>query len=92
MNYTINPASPGQANLRGFGYGANIGWISFENTGNPRVLFSNGRLRGVASSPNCGWISLDDLNVFVQTDTIASARALIAARGSRRLDALHRCA
>ncbi|HEX8076544.1 MAG TPA: hypothetical protein VF511_01920, partial [Chthoniobacterales bacterium] len=72
VNYTIDPASPGQANLRGFAYGANIGWINFENTGNPRVLFSNGRLRGFAWSANCGWINLDDLNVFVQTDTIAA--------------------
>jgi hypothetical protein len=33
-------------------------------------MLSNGRLRGFAWSANIGWINLDDLNVFVQTDSI----------------------
>src|SRR4051812_49599683 len=59
--------SPGEKNLRGFAYGANIGWINFEATGNPRVILSTGQLRGFIWSANCGWINLDDANVFVAT-------------------------
>ena len=70
VNTYKDPSSPGELYLRGFAYGANIGWINFENTGNPRIMLSNGRLRGYAWSANCGWINLDDLNFYVQTDTI----------------------
>src|ERR1044071_10387731 len=57
----------GEKNLRGFAYGANLGWVNFENTGNPRVILSTGRLRGYIWSANAGWINLDDASVFVQT-------------------------
>lgn len=57
----------GEKNLRGLAYGANIGWINFEGTGNPRVILSSGQLRGYVWSANCGWVNLDDANVFVQT-------------------------
>ena len=30
-------------------YGANIGWINFEATGNPRLRFADGRMEGFAS-------------------------------------------
>jgi Bacterial TSP3 repeat len=62
---------PGKAILRGYAYGANIGWINFESTGNPRLRFSDGRLEGYAYSANCGWINLGDGSFAVQTDTIA---------------------
>src|SRR3954452_4802444 len=65
VNCTAGAA--GEKNLRGYDYGANIGWINFEATGNPRVILSSGQLRGFAYSANCGWINLDDANVFVQT-------------------------
>ena len=61
---------PSELYLRGYAYGANIGWINFEATGNPRVLLSNNRLRGYAYGANIGWINLDDLNVFVQANAI----------------------
>ena len=59
--------APGEKNLRGFAYGANIGWVNFEATGNPRVILSTGQLRGFVYSANCGWINLNDATVFVQT-------------------------
>jgi len=31
VNYTIDPTSPGLAKLRGLAYGANIGWINFDD-------------------------------------------------------------
>jgi hypothetical protein len=61
----------GQGNLRGSAYGANIGWITFETTGAPKVDLKNGRLSGYAYSANCGWISLSNAFAFVQTDSIA---------------------
>ena len=59
-----------RAQLRGFAYGANIGWINFEATGNPEISLSTGRLSGFAYSANCGWIDLASATAFVQTDTI----------------------
>lgn len=53
-----------------FAYGANIGWINFEATGNPEVSLSTGQLSGFAWSANCGWIDLASATAFVQTDTI----------------------
>ena len=57
--------------LRGFAYGANIGWILFEPTGNPRFDGTTGRFSGYAWSANCGWINLGDGSFFVKTDTVA---------------------
>lgn len=74
VNYTIDPLSPGMAKLRGFAYGANIGWINLENTGNPRLRFSDGRLEGFAYGANIGWINLGDGTFAVQTDFVAKGR------------------
>ena len=70
VNTIADPDVPSALLLRGYAYGANVGWITFANTGNPRVVLSNGRLRGYAYGANIGWINLDDLNVYVQTNTI----------------------
>jgi hypothetical protein len=59
-----------RAQLRGFAYGANIGWINFEATGNPQISLSTGQLSGFAWSANCGWIDLASATAFVQTDFI----------------------
>ncbi len=59
-----------RAPLRGYAYGANIGWINFESTGNPEVSLATGRLSGFAWSANCGWIDLASATAFVQTDFI----------------------
>jgi hypothetical protein len=61
----------GLGNLRGYAYGANIGWINFENTGAPKVDLRTGNLTGYVWSANCGWISLSNAVAYVQTDTIA---------------------
>ena len=60
----------GLGNLRGYAYGANIGWITFEGTGAPKLDLYTGNLSGSVWSANCGWISLSNTAAFVQTDTI----------------------
>lgn len=60
----------GLGNLRGYAWGANIGWIAFENNGAPRVDLFTGGLSGWVWSANCGWISLSNTVAYVQTDTI----------------------
>jgi hypothetical protein len=47
--------------LRGYAWGANVGWIQFESQGDPRVDLQKGGLTGYAWSANVGWINLDDL-------------------------------
>jgi len=60
-----------EAKLRGFAYGANIGWVNFEATGNPRVNLATGQLLGYAYGANVGWIALSETGVTVETDSIA---------------------
>src|SRR5208337_3973774 len=61
----------GLGNLTGYAWGANIGWITFEQTyGQPKVNLLTGVLSGYVWSANCGWISLSNAVAFVQTDTI----------------------
>jgi hypothetical protein len=59
-----------QAKLRGFAYGANIGWINFEATGDPRINLATGQLQGFAWSANTGWIALSGAGVNVTTTAI----------------------
>lgn len=73
----VESGQPGVALLRGYAYGANIGWINFEPQGNPRVSLFTGALSGYAYSANCGWINLNTLDSgpsptlhYVQTDHI----------------------
>jgi len=54
--------------LRGYAYGANIGWLNFENTGDPRIDLLTGKFDGYVFSANCGWISLHTVFALVQTD------------------------
>lgn len=60
-----------EAKLRGYAYGANVGWIAFEATGDPRVDLGNGQLKGHAYSANVGWIVLSGAGVTVRTINIA---------------------
>lgn len=67
----------GVGNLRGYAYGANIGWLTFTNRDasgaifdGPRVDLATGRMSGLIWSANCGWISLSNQFAFVQTDSI----------------------
>ncbi len=70
----------GTGNLTGYAYGANIGWVNFEQTyGQPKVDLFTGKLSGSVYSANCGWISLSNAVAFVQTDSIQ--KALLARNG-----------
>lgn len=69
VNYACPAPGVHTADLRGFAYGANIGWINFENTGNPRVDLGTGKLRGYAWSANTGWMNLGELNANVNVVT-----------------------
>lgn len=66
-NYECTSPADYTADLRGFAYGANFGWINFEALGDPRVDLNSGMLRGYAWSANCGWINLGELGVNVST-------------------------
>jgi hypothetical protein len=57
--------------LRGLAYGGNIGWISFEATGNPRFDPATGMMSGYAWSANCGWFNLGDGSFYLKTDIVA---------------------
>ncbi len=83
IRYQNNSASDfgvnhdGLGNLRGFAYGANIGWLTFTNRDasgatyeGPKVDLLTGRIGGFVWSANCGWISLSNAPAFVQTDRI----------------------
>lgn len=63
----------GAGNLRGYAWGANIGWVNFEGTGAPKVNLFNGALSGYAWSANCGWISLSNAVAHVRADTMKPA-------------------
>jgi len=60
-----------EAKLRGFAYGANIGWVNFEATGDPRVNLATGKLLGYAYGANVGWIALSESGVNVLATTLA---------------------
>ena len=62
----------GLGNLRGYAWGANIGWVRFEDTGAPGVDLLTGSLRGYAYSANCGWICLSNAVAHVRTISIAA--------------------
>ena len=59
-------------NLRGLAYGANIGWISFDNSGAPRVDLLNGVLNGYVYGANVGWIALSGPSFSMQVDSVAA--------------------
>jgi len=74
-DYGVN--HDGFGNLRGYAFGANIGWLIFTNRDangagydGPKVDLLTGRMSGFVWSANCGWISLSNQFAFVQTDTI----------------------
>ena len=56
-DYGVNVLADGA--LRGLAWGANIGWVNFEATGDARIDFGTGVLSGYAWAPNLGWITLD---------------------------------
>ena len=64
-----DPVAP----LRGFAYGANIGWVNFEATGNPRINLKTGHFDGYAYSANTGWLNLADATYYTRTKVLAPA-------------------
>ncbi len=59
--------------LSGCAYGANIGWVVFEQTyGKPTVNLFTGVLSGYAWGANVGWISLSNTWAFVRTETLTA--------------------
>ena len=68
IDFGVN--NDGLGNLRGYAWGANIGWINFENMGAPRVNLLTGQLSGYVWSANCGWISLSNAVAYVQSDSL----------------------
>jgi hypothetical protein len=52
--------------LRGLAWGAAIGWINFEATGNPRIDPVSGAVAGYAWSAGTGWISFDTPQTALQ--------------------------
>ena len=63
----------GQGRLTGYAYGANIGWVNFEQTyGQPVIDLQTGNLSGYAYGANIGWISLSNAQAFVKTDRLDS--------------------
>ena len=61
----------GLGNLSGYAWGANIGWLAFEQTyGQPKVNMLTGQMSGYVWSANCGWISLSNAVASVQTDSL----------------------
>ena len=63
----------GAGHLTGFAYGANIGWVTFEQTyGQPVIDLLTGDLSGYAWGANIGWISLANSQAFVRTDTLGT--------------------
>ena len=61
------------APLRGYAYGANIGWVNFEPSGNPRIDLKTGRFLGYAYSANTGWLNLGDATHYTRTKALAPA-------------------
>ena len=64
-DYGVN--HDGQGHLRGYAWGANIGWIVFEPAGDPRVDLNTGVLSGYAWGANVGWIALSNAQAYVRT-------------------------
>lgn len=56
--------------LRGSAWSPNCGWISFENTGAPKVDLVSGIVSGYAWNSSLGWMSFTNITGFLQTDSI----------------------
>jgi hypothetical protein len=54
-----------------YAYGANIGWINFDEHRRTKINMITGQMSGYVWSANCGWISLSNAVAYVQTDTIS---------------------
>ena len=57
--------------MRGYAWGANIGWVNFETHGNPRLDLLTGIFSGFAWSANVGWLSFGDPAFHATATTLA---------------------
>ena len=63
----------GEGNLSGCAYGANIGWVLFEQTnGLPKINLLTGNFSGHAWGANVGWIGFSNAQAHVRTDAFAT--------------------
>ena len=61
----------GSGRLSGCAYGANVGWLVFEQSyGKPRVDLVTGVLSGYAWGANVGWVGLSNVQSFVRTQAL----------------------
>jgi len=61
----------GVGKLTGYAYGANIGWVTFEQTyGKPCVDLVTGAMSGAAWSPSIGWISFSNAVAYVRMERL----------------------
>jgi hypothetical protein len=70
-DYGVNLDALG--NLSGFAYGANIGWLTFDPLGQPKIDLLTGDFSGSIWSANCGWISLSNTFAHVRAQLILPA-------------------
>ncbi len=71
-DYGININPDGA--LRGWAYGANIGWVRFADTGDPRIHWETGRVSGFAYGLNVGWIRIGDSDSGPQIDRLVPGK------------------
>lgn len=70
-DYGVN--HQGEGKLSGQAYGANIGWLTFEQTyGKPQVDLRTGVLSGYIWGANVGWIGLSNAYAHVRTECLDS--------------------
>ena len=63
----------GEGTLSGCAYGANIGWVVFEQTnGLPKINLLTGNFSGQAWGANVGWIGFSNAQAHVRTDAFAT--------------------
>ena len=63
----------GEGRLTGFAYGANIGWVTFEQTyGKPRIDLRSGVMSGAAWSANIGWIGFSNAQAHVRIASLST--------------------
>lgn len=63
----------GGGKLAGMAYGANVGWVTFEQIyGQPQISLLTGTMSGCAYGANCGWIVLSNATALLQTVSLSA--------------------
>jgi len=83
IDFGVNHAGSGK--LRGLAWGASVGWIVFEDIGNPRIDLATGALSGYAWMANAGWLHLAGVRKLGPASVAArETRVQLAAQGAER--------